>query len=324
MPIHKARDNSFKLILGDHHLFVSFLRDFIHIDALKDVQPEDIEDISERFLPLFQDNRDSDTVKRINLKGDTPLFVIAVIEHESRVNYRAPFKMLQYITLVLDKYEKEVTRKHPDLISGRDFRYPPVLPIIFYDGASPWTAERNFAFRTAMRDAFAAYIPSFEYELVDLNTYSREDIFRFNDALSLVLLIDKIGTREGLSLLSKLPEGYVEQLALNIPEGMTKLLSDVITVLLDRLAVPKEEIAAVTGHFEKKEYQTMFDALVESVLEDKRLAREEGRNEGRREGWKEGRQEEALRAARRMKALGMNFTQIQDVLDLSPEDITKL
>ncbi|MCL2069491.1 MAG: hypothetical protein FWH19_00715, partial [Treponema sp.] len=43
-------------------------------------KPEDIEDISERFLPLFQENRDADTVKRINLKGPTPLFVIAILE----------------------------------------------------------------------------------------------------------------------------------------------------------------------------------------------------------------------------------------------------
>jgi hypothetical protein len=85
MAIHKARDNSFKLILGNHELFVEFLRDFINIDLLKTVKPEDIEDLSERFLPLFQDNRDSDTVKRIKLK-DTPLFVIAIVEHESEVN----------------------------------------------------------------------------------------------------------------------------------------------------------------------------------------------------------------------------------------------
>jgi len=29
-------------------------------------------------LPLFSDNKDSDTVKRINLGGDEPLFVIGM------------------------------------------------------------------------------------------------------------------------------------------------------------------------------------------------------------------------------------------------------
>ncbi|MDR1933665.1 MAG: Rpn family recombination-promoting nuclease/putative transposase, partial [Spirochaetales bacterium] len=176
MPIHKTRDNSFKLIFGNHELFVEFLRDFIPIDILKDVKPEAIEDISERFLPLFQEGRDSDTVKRISLKdGGAPLFVIAVVEHESKVNYRAGFKMLQYICLILDQYEKEVNREHPGIIQTKDFSYPPVLPVIFYDGPETWTAPLNFADRTEMCGIFAKYVPGFEYLLVELNRYSQED-----------------------------------------------------------------------------------------------------------------------------------------------------
>jgi hypothetical protein len=134
----------------------------------------------------------------------------------------------------------------------------------------------------------------------DLNKYNPEDIIRFNDALSLVMFIDRIHTKDALSMLKKLPEKYMEEMVLKIPEDMVKLISDVITVLLNRLEVPKKEIAAVTDQFAKKEYQTMFDALVESVLEDKRLAR----NEGIRLGRDEGRREDAQEIARRMKEDG--------------------
>ncbi|MDR2070131.1 MAG: hypothetical protein LBP81_01750, partial [Treponema sp.] len=70
MAIRHSKDNSFKLILGNHQLFAEFLRDFIPVDILKSVNPDDIEDLSERFLPLNQNARDSDTVKRIRLNGD--------------------------------------------------------------------------------------------------------------------------------------------------------------------------------------------------------------------------------------------------------------
>ncbi|MDR3302843.1 MAG: Rpn family recombination-promoting nuclease/putative transposase [Treponema sp.] len=109
MP-HKVHDNLFKIVFGDHTLFAQFLRDFIAIDILKNVQPEDIEDIDTRYIPLDRENRDSDTVKRVNLTGYPPIFVIAITEHESKVNYRAAFKMLLYITLALDAYEKECGR----------------------------------------------------------------------------------------------------------------------------------------------------------------------------------------------------------------------
>jgi hypothetical protein len=117
MP-HKVHDNLFKIVFGDHTLFSQFLRDFVPIDILKNIQPEDIEDVDTRFIPLDRENRDSDTVKRVNLKGYPPFFVIAITEHESKVNYRASFKMLLYITLALDVYEKDCDKRwkeaHPE------------------------------------------------------------------------------------------------------------------------------------------------------------------------------------------------------------------
>jgi hypothetical protein len=87
MSIYHAKDNSFKQILGNNQLFVEFLKDFIPrtssgmSDILRDISPEDIEDLKERFIPLFEEARDSDTVKRVNLKNHSLLFVIAIVEH---------------------------------------------------------------------------------------------------------------------------------------------------------------------------------------------------------------------------------------------------
>jgi hypothetical protein len=327
MAIHKAKDNSFKLILGNHELFVEFLRDFINIDLLKNVQPEDIEDISERFLPLFQENRDSDTVKRIRLKDDAQLFVIAIVEHESEVNYRSGFKLLQYITLVLDAYENDANEKQKGISATKDFRYPPVLPIVFYDGTDKWTAEMNFRDRTALNEVFGKYIPSFEYELVDLNRYTQSDLIQFSDALSLIMIIDKVRFGEGTSLLSKLPKDYIERLNLQIPENLNKLLTDVITVLLDRIETPPDAIAEITDLVEKKEKQTMFEGFVAAVLEERRLDREEGRAEG----WEEGREEaeekahqKDLEAARKLKARGFSDEEISGILQIAIGEIVGL
>ena len=123
LAIHKTKDTSLKLIFGEHTLFAEFLRDFVGIDMLKDVDPLDIEDMSTRFLPLFSDGRDSDTVKRINLQGNMSFFIIAIVEHESEVNFRASFKMLQYIALVLHEHEKETNKRHESRVSfTRDFK----------------------------------------------------------------------------------------------------------------------------------------------------------------------------------------------------------
>ncbi|WP_010261352.1 Rpn family recombination-promoting nuclease/putative transposase [Treponema primitia] len=306
MAIHNARDNSFKLILGNHQLFVEFLRDYLNIDLLKDVQPEDIEDMSERFLPLFQDNQDSDTVKRINLKGEPPIFVIALLEHESKVNFRSSFKMFQYICLILDNYEKEINKEQEGASAKKGFRYPPVLPIVFYDGTDPWTAELNFLDRTALNQVFQKYIPKFEYLLVDLNRYAPEDLVRFGDALSLIMLIDKLETWDGESLLNKMPPDYLERMALKIPKELTRLITDVMSTLLNRLKFPEEETRTVTNYFTGKEERGMFEHVVEKVLEDRRRAREEGKEEGE----KVGKEEKALEAARNFLGMGLSPEQV--------------
>ena len=335
MAIHKAKDNSLKLILGEHELFVEFLRDFINIDILNDVKASDIEDLTERFLPLFQDNKDSDTIKRINLSGDIPLFVIAIVEHESKVNYRASFKMLQYIMLVLDDYEKEVNKASGSKISyTKNFKFPPVLPIIFYDGQGKWTAETDFLQKTELNEIFHKYIPKFEYELVSLNEYSENDLAKFGDTLSLIMIIDKIKTADGMSLLNKLPPDYVEQLALNIPEHLSKLIADVITLLLTKINVPKDEIEEVTEKIYRRRYKEMFAFFDDyDVQETRRIARDEGLQEGLQEGRQEGLQKGMLVGKQEgkleatigiIKEFNATVTKAMEVTKLSDDEREKL
>jgi hypothetical protein len=262
MSIKNPKDNSFKVIFDNNELFVQFLRRFVPLDILKGVHPEDIIDLNERHLPLFQENRDSDTIKQINLKGrHAPLFVIAVLEHESKVNFRAVFKMLLYITLVLDHYEKQAEKEHPGITRTKKFRYPPVLPVIFYDGSNPWTAARTLAERTELGEIFSRFIPCFEYLLINLRNYSMAALAEGADPLSFFMLIDKVRGSKGGALLREVPEKYFK--SLQIPRNMRKMLSDVTQTLLDRSGVGKDEIKGIISRFDREEYQGMFEGIIE-------------------------------------------------------------
>jgi hypothetical protein len=150
---------------------------------------------------------------------------------------------------------------------------------VFYDGPALWTAELNFRDRVLVPHVFKKYIPTFEYELVKLNKYRQEDLIEFADVLSFIMLIDTLKPKEGIEALQGLPQEYLEELWLKIPESMGKLIIDVITVLLSRLGVSREGIGTVTDMIEKKEDRTMFEVFVENVLEDKRLAVQQEREE---------------------------------------------
>jgi hypothetical protein len=190
------------------------------------------------------------------------------------------FRLFLYISEILKKHEEEAEKKKPGISKSRNFRYPPVLPIVFYDGAQRWTAETNFLDRTYLKEAFTPYIPKFDYLVVDLNRYSMGDICAFSDALSLIMLIDKLTDKNKPLALEKLPLGYFKELGLKIPPELNKLLMKVIEALMDRVETPEEEIEAVTSHLQKKEYPQMFEAVVANWKRERRLQRREGREEG--------------------------------------------
>ena len=84
----RKEDTSAKIIFDDPILCSQFLRGYVPIPLLKNVQPEDIEDVTERFVHMFTEERNSDVIKRVHLKGlKEPFYLISLIEHKSKVDY---------------------------------------------------------------------------------------------------------------------------------------------------------------------------------------------------------------------------------------------
>jgi len=131
-----------------------------------------------------------------------------------------------------------------------------------------------------MSDIFKKYIPSFEYELVNLDNYSFTDLAEFGDILSLFMIINKLKTAESFEALSTLPKDYIERLdKMNVPPHLKELLVKVITVLLTKIDVPKDEIEALTEKIDERGISEMLAIENYNVQEVRRLAREEAKKE---------------------------------------------
>ena len=258
----KTRDSSSKKIFDDPFLCAQFLRGYVGIDMLKDVQPEDIEDMSERFLWLWQEERDSDSVKKIRIKRDGKvivLYVIALIEHQSSVHYDMSFRILRYVVMILDEYAKDQETLHPGITKTKSFQYPPILPIVFYDGTDNWTAARDFKDRVFLSDVLGDYIPSFQYLIVPLQKYTDQELIEKGDELSLIMLVDKLRNASDFKKFKNIPEKYLENISQNSPESVLKLISSIIAVLLYKLNVPTEEVTEFTDRIERREFTMLLD-----------------------------------------------------------------
>jgi predicted transposase/invertase (TIGR01784 family) len=146
-----------------------------------------------------------------------------------------------------------------------------------------------------------------------------EEMMRFGDVLTFLLLVDKLRRDKGKSILDQLPADYVEKLRLQIPEDMVKLLVDVILSLMDKGGFGRldaEKAAAIVEKGEHKEYGGMYEAVIESFIEELEEAREEAREEGRAEGLEE--------AARNALANGATIDFVQKITGLDREAIQNL
>lgn len=101
------------------------------------------------------------------------------------------------------------------------------------------------------------------------------------DELSLIMLVDKLRSAADFRNLSGLPEEYFENISQNSPESVLKLIGKIISVLLLRMNVPKDEVADFTDRIERRDFSMLFENFeAYDVQETRRISKAEGMAEG--------------------------------------------
>ena len=285
----KYRDSSAKLIFEDPILCAQFLRGYVDIPLLKNVQPEDIEDETERFVHLFTEERDSDVVKRIRLKdgenGEIPFYLISLIEHKSDVDYNVVMQILRYVVFIWEDYEKEQERKQEGVSRTKGFRYPPVLPIVYYEGTNPWTAAVKLHERVYLSEVLGEYIPDYRCLMVQLNRYSNQMLMEKEDELSIVMMLNRLREAQDFAALrEEVPPEYLKKVTAQTPEYLLGIIGQVVEILLGRLNVPGEEARRFADQVKERKVGELFANFKGyDVQATRREARAEGRKEGKME-----------------------------------------
>lgn len=143
--------------------------------------------MSERFVHIFAEERNSDVVKRVRMKNnETPFYLISLIEHKSNVDYNVVMQVFRYMASIWEDYEKEAERQQTGISKSKGFCYPPILPIVFYDGEDNWTAAISLHEKVLLSDILGEYIPNYRCILLQLRDYSYADLMEKRDELSIV------------------------------------------------------------------------------------------------------------------------------------------
>ena len=189
-----------------------------------------------------------------------PFFLISLIEHKSRVDYNVIMQLLRYMVFIWIDYEREMKKQtgNKDIARSKSFRYPPILPIVYYEDSGRWTADMNFADRVMLNDIFEPFIPQFTYKLIQLNSYTKSELIEKQDELSLVMLINKLQDASEFKDL-ELHEDYLKDLSENTPDEVLEIISKVITVMLRKLNLEENEILDFTDQVRERKMGELFE-----------------------------------------------------------------
>ena len=234
-----------KTIFRNPVLCSQFLRNYVNHPMMKNIKPEDIEDYTDRFTSYFGVEFEADTVKKIHIhneKGEkSEIFLISLIEHKTKVDYNVIVQLLKYMACIWAEYEKQFGTDYKDKVKTKEFRYPPILPVVYHEGSDTWTAPMHLKDRIFMHEVFEEYIPDFTYCLVDNHKYSNKELLERKDEMSLIMLLNKIQTKADLSEFVHIPADEINRIVEESPEAVIDIIVMVMQALCTKLNLSRQD-----------------------------------------------------------------------------------
>ncbi|MDE6640205.1 MAG: Rpn family recombination-promoting nuclease/putative transposase [Acetatifactor sp.] len=280
------RDISSKTVFGNAVLCAQFLRDNLNMPVLRDVQPEDIEDVSERYYPYLGTEFNSDSVKRIRIldieKGKKdgraePAFLVSLIEHKSLVDYDVSMQLLRYMVCIWTEYRREMESRREGCTVQTGFRYPVIIPIVYYEGKHEWTADRRLGGRIRDSSEFPEWIPDFQYEVVRIHDYSDRELLNRGNEMSLIMLINKIQNTADLENFIRIPPDEINRIIQNSPKHVVEVLVTVMESLCFKMEVSDEERTQCVRKVKARDMGYLFENMEKISIQEERRKTEEQR-----------------------------------------------
>ena len=227
-------------------------------------------------------------------------FIVSLIEHKSNVDYNVVMQVFRYMVFIWEDYEKEMEKQHKGISKTIDFKYSPILPIVFYDGVDNWTTSNRLHDRILFSDVFSQYIPDYQCMLIKLSDYTNAELMEKKDELSVIMMVDRLrNAMDYKNLIQEVSSDYLHDVTAQSPEYLLEIMAQIVEVFLAKLNIPLEEVDTFTSrikernmgelfaHFEGWDVQAIRKESREQALVEARKQVESEMEEARKEFWEE-------------------------------------
>ena len=154
-------DAAYKRLFSRPRMVRDLLRGFAARDWSGALDFASLKQLPASYVSHDLRQRHGDLLWRVRFGGERWLYLLLLLEFQSGVDRAMAVRMLTYSGLLYQKLVAEgVLREHGAL--------PPVLPVVIYNGRSPWRAPTDVSALIASGgSALARYQPAQQYFLLD-------------------------------------------------------------------------------------------------------------------------------------------------------------
>ena len=244
---NQKHDKIFKEILDYKKEGVKLLNKYLDLK----IEEKDIEKYTRKFVLTELENRESDVIYK--MKNDQIFFLI---EHQTKVDYSMPFRMLEYIVEIM---RSAVSREK---MQNKSEKLPIVVPIVIYTGKENWKVPILLQERQAY---YSKTNLEFKYNLVDGSKISKKELMKENSILSRAILLEKLDKPE--EILETLKEITTKDLDLDEKYFINLILKYLLSEKLS-----KDEAKEILENLKGKEDDTMFIDILKKYFDDKEKA----------------------------------------------------
>lgn len=297
--IDKEHDKMFRNILSIKHEMVKMLNQFL--DLKEQLELKDIVQCRTDFITSKYQAKQADVLYKMRNK---PIYFL--VEHQSIVDYHMTRRILEYIIEIM-RMEDTLENKLKSEI------YPIVVPIVIYTGVQKWRANTNFANKQYQTLNYKKYEINFEYNLVDINDYTSEELLKNESLLSSIMVIEKCRRPKEL-------EEQMEKIIKIIKNPKEKeKMSEIIQYIVSK-KIGKEKANKLIQKLNRNEEVDGMSPLQKMFLDIERKAKRKGESEGETRGKQKAMQE----AIRKMLEYGETEEKIMKYTGASKKQIEEM
>ena len=173
----KPHDRLIKSILKDKIEFSIFVNQFL--DPKELLQKENLQKYTNSYITKKYSSKEADIVYKIKNKD-----IYFLLEHQSTIDYNMPYRILNYCMDILQEWSRDKKYR-------KNLIYPIVVPIVVYTGAEKCAIPTNFKDKQIRYTTFGKYKINLEYNLIDVNKYSKEELLSKKTIFAYMMLLEK-------------------------------------------------------------------------------------------------------------------------------------